>query len=206
MPQGQDERVEAKARSVRISTRMRRLNVNLATRPLRNRRLFLLLGGLLGLAFLVTILVAVIIFFQFTIKKNVVKAGLQKADASIRTAQTEEKRLATGVKETADRDQDIIDTINGIILKKSFSWTDFLSKLEECLPDSSYILSLAPTLIDNTRVQFSVKVASQSLDDLLALINRLQDLNFSRPRVETEERNDRGQLVSEISVTYERII
>lgn len=191
---------------MRISIRMRRLNVNLATRPLRNRRLFFLLGGVLGLFFLVTSLVAVIIFFQFTMKKNVVKAGLQKTDASTRAAQTEQKRLAARVKEAVGKDQDIIDTINGIILKKSFSWTDFLSKLEECLPDSSYILSLAIPQVDNTRIQSRVKVVSQSLDDLLLLINRLQDLKFSRPRVETEERNDRGQLVSEISVTYERII
>ncbi|MFZ2053202.1 MAG: hypothetical protein WAU81_03295 [Candidatus Aminicenantales bacterium] len=182
------------------------MSVNLATRPLRNRRLFFLLGGMLGLAFLVTSLVAVIIFFQFSLKKRVVKAGLHETDASIRAAQTEEKRLAARVKEAVGKDQDIIDTINGIILKKSFSWTDFLSKLEECLPDSSYILSLAIPQIDNTRIQSRVKIVSQSLDDLLDLINRLQDLNFSRPRVETEERNDQGQLVSEISVTYERII
>jgi Tfp pilus assembly protein PilN len=185
---------------------MRRLNVNLATRPLRNRRLFLLLAGLLGAAFLVTSLIAIIIFFQFSLKRGLVKAGLEEANASIRTAQTEQKRLAARVKEAVDKDQDIIDTINGVILKKSFSWTGFLSKLEECLPNSSYILSLAVPQIDNTLMQFRVKVVSQSLDDLLDLINRLQDLNFTRPRVETEERNDRGQLVSEISVTYERAI
>lgn len=185
---------------------MRRLTLNLATRPLRNRRLFLLLGGLLGLAFLVTAVLAIVIFLQFTLKKNAVRAGLRKAEESITTAQSEQKRLAARLKEAADKDQDIIDTINSIILRKSFSWTDFLSKLEECLPDPSYILSMTPTLVDDTRVQFRFQVVSQSLDDLLALINKLQDLKFSQPRVETEERNDRGELTSEISVTYERII
>ena len=185
---------------------MRRLNPNLATRPLRNRRLFWLLGGLGGLAFLVTALLAIIIFFQFTLKKNVVRAGLQKADETVKMAQSEQKRLGIRLKEAAKKDRDIIDTINSIILKKSFSWTDFLSKLEECLPDPSYILSLAPTLVDDTRVQFRFRVVSQNLDDLLALINKLQDLKFTQPRVETEERNDRGQLTSEISVNYERVI
>jgi hypothetical protein len=185
---------------------MRRLNVNLATRPLRNHRLFVLLGGLLGLAFLITSLVAIILFFQFSLKKSMTRAELEKADATIRTAQTEQKRLAAKVKEAVDKDQEYIDTINGIILKKSFSWTEFLSKLEECLPNPSYILSLAIPQIDNTRIQFRVKVVSMSLDDLVALINRLQDMKFSQPRVETEERNDRGQLISEISVTYERTI
>jgi Tfp pilus assembly protein PilN len=185
---------------------MRRLNLNLATRPLRNRRLFLLLGGLLGLAFLVTALLAIFLFLQFTLKKNVVRSGLKKADETINTAQSEQKRLGIRLKEAAKKDQDFIDTINSIILRKSFSWTDFLSKLEECLPDSSYILSMSPTLVEDTRIQFRFRVVSQSLDDLLALINKLQDLKFSQPRVETEERDDRGQLTSEISVTYERDI
>jgi Tfp pilus assembly protein PilN len=185
---------------------MRRLNLNLATRPLRNRRLFLLVGGLLGLAFLVTALLAIILFFQFTLKKGAVQAGLQKADQTVKAAQSEQKRLEVRLKETANKDQDIIDAINSIILRKSFSWTDFLSKLEECLPDSSYILSMAPTLVDDTRIQFRFRVVSPSLDDLLALINKLQALKFSQPRVETEESNDRGQLTSEISVTYERVI
>jgi hypothetical protein len=65
---------------------------------------------------------------------------------------------------------------------------------------------MTPTLVDNTRIQFRFRVVSLSLDDLLALINKLQDLKFSQPRVETEERNERGQLTSEISVTYERVI
>ena len=185
---------------------MQRLNPNLATRPLRNRRLFLLLGGVLGLAFLVTALLAVILLLQFTLKKNGVRASLKKADETIVKAQSEQKRLDARLKEAGQKDQDIIDTINSIILRKSFSWTDFLSKLEECLPGPSYILSLAPTLVDDTRIQFHFRIVSQNLDDLLTLINKLQELKFSQPRVETEERNDRGQLTSEISVIYERVI
>jgi len=193
-------------RSLKLTPRMKKVNVNLAARPLRNRRLFFLLGGVFGMAFMVTSLAAVIIFFQFSLKKGEVKASLKKIDASIEAAQTEQTRLVARVSEAVNKDRDLIDTINGIILKKSFSWTDFLSGLEECLPDSSYILSLAIPQVDNTRIQFRIKVVSQNLDELLALINRLQELNFSRPRVETEERNAQGQLVSEISVTYERNI
>jgi len=185
---------------------MRRLNPNLATKPLRNRRLFRLLGGLLGLAFLIAAFLAVFLFLRFTLKKSTVRAGLKRANESVTTAQSEQKRLGTRINEAAKKDQGTIDTINGVILRKSFSWTSFLSKLEECLPDASYILSLAPTLVDDTRVQFRFRVVSQNLDDLLALINKLQELKFSQPRVETEERNDRGQLTSDISVTYERVI
>lgn len=185
---------------------MRRLNLNLAARPLRNRRLFAFLGGGLGLAFLVTALLAIILLFQFTLKKNAVQASIQKANATIKSSQSEQKRLGTQLKEAAKMDQDIVETINSIILKKSFSWTDFLSKLEDVLPGPSYILSLAPTLVDDTRIQFRFRVVSQNLDGLLALINKLQELKFTQPRVETEEKNERGQLTSEIAVTYERVL
>jgi cell division protein FtsL len=185
---------------------MRRLGLNLATRPLRNRRLFAFLGGALGLAFLTVALLAIVTFFRFTLKKNGVQASLRKADETIKTSQSEQKRLGTQVKEAARKDQDIVDAVNSIILRKSFSWTDFLSKLEDALPNPSYILSLAPTLVDDTRVQFRFRVVSQNLEGLLALINKLQELKFTQPRVETEERNERGQLASDISVTYERIL
>lgn len=185
---------------------MQRLNLNLATKPLRNRRLFMLLAGLLGLAFLVTAFLAVFFLLQVILKKDTVRADMKKADKTIRTARSEQKQLSTRVQEAAKKNQDIVDTINSIILRKSFSWTDFLSKLEECLPDTSYILSLAPTLVHDNLVQFRFRVVSPGLDELLALINKLQAMKFSQPRVETEEKDDRGQLTSDISVTYERII
>jgi hypothetical protein len=185
---------------------MRRLNPNLATRPLRNRRLFFLLGGLLGFVFLATAILAVFLLFQSTLRKNAVRAGLKEAEETIRTAQSEQKRLAVRINEAAKKDGRTIDTINSIILRKSLSWTDLLSKLEQCLPDPSYILSIVPTSVDDTQIQFRFRVVSRNLDDLLALINKLQELKFSGPRVETEERDDRGQLTSDILVTYERAV
>jgi hypothetical protein len=185
---------------------MRRLSLNLATRPLRNRRLFSVAGGLLGLAFLVAAFLAIIIFFQFTLKKGAVRARLRAADETSSSAQTEQKRLGNRVKEAVTKDQDLIDAINSIILRKSFSWTDLLSKLEDCLPDPSYILSLAPTQVGDTRVQFRFRVVSRSLDDHLALLNKLQEMKFNIPHVDFEERDERGLLTSEISVTYERVI
>lgn len=185
---------------------MRRISLNLATSPLRNRRLFFFLAGCVGLGLLLAVLLAGIFFLRFNLKKRTVKASLKKVEETIQTDQREAKRLSVRNKEADKKDKEKVDLINSIILKKSFSWTEFLSKLEECLPDSSYILSLAPTLVDDSRVQFRFKVVSQSLDDLLKLVNNFQAQKFSQIRVENEERNERGQLTSEISVSYERNI
>jgi Tfp pilus assembly protein PilN len=185
---------------------MKRTSLNLATSPLRNRRLYFFLGGLLGLGILVLALLAGIFFVRFTLKKRIVRGSLETVDQRIQADQREIKRLSIKNKETAKKDRKKLDLINSIILKKSFSWTEFLSKLEDCLPDSSYILSLSPTLVDDSRVQIRFKVVSQSLDDLLKLVNNLQAQKFNPPRVESEERNERGQLTSEITVSYERTI
>lgn len=185
---------------------MKRISLNLATSPLRNRRLFFFLGGCVGLGLFLLALLAGVFFLRFNLKKRTVKVLLTKAEEAILTDQREGKRLSAKNKEAVKKDKEKVDLINSIILKKSFSWTGFLSKLEECLPDSSYILSLAPTLAEDSRVQFRFKVVSQSLDDFLKLVNNLQAQKFSQIRVESEERNDRGQLTSEISVSYERNI
>lgn len=206
MIQAKKEGATETARSVKGTSGRRRLDVNLATRPLRNRRLFFSLAGSLGLALLAVTLLAVIVFFRFSLKKNEIRARLQENESAIRTAQAEQKRVSTRTQEAVKKERDFVDAINNIILKKSLSWTDFLSKLEECLPDSSYILSMSIPQVDSRRIQFRIRVASRNLNDLLALINKLQDLGFSQPRVETEERNSQGQLVSEISVTYERSV
>jgi hypothetical protein len=50
-----------------------------------------------------------------------------------------------------------------------------------------------------------LKVVSQTLDDHIALITNLNALKFSGIMVQNEDRNDRGEIVSEISLTYERL-
>jgi Tfp pilus assembly protein PilN len=126
-------------------------------------------------------------------------------EEAISADQKEQRRLSAKAKEAAKKDRHRVDMVNSIILKKSFPWTDLLSRLEDCLPDSSYILSLAPTLVDDARVRVRFKVVSQNLDELLKLINNLEAKKFN-PRSESEERSNRGELTSEITVSYERNI
>lgn len=185
---------------------MKPLDLNLATRPRRNRRLFLFLAGWLGLALVVVVVAATFLFVRFTLKKSVVRAGLRAAEETIRVADTEQKRLAVKIREAVRKDQKTIDSLNGIILRKSFAWTELLSKLEVALPSSCHILSLTPTQVEDVRIRVRFKVASPTLEELLSLIDKLDEMKFTEIRFENEERNNLGQLTSEISVTYERAL
>jgi len=185
---------------------MRRITLNLAAHPLRNRRFYFFLTGCLGLGIVVIFLFSARLSLGYYRKGKAAKDALAAVETSITVAQREEKRLSSRVQDAAKKDKDKIDLMNSIILRKSFPWTDFFSHLETCLPGSSYILSLAPTLVDNSRIQMRFKVVSRSLDDLLALLNNLRALNFRQIRVESEDRDSQGKLTSEISISYERSI
>jgi hypothetical protein len=100
------------------------------------------------------------------------------------------------------QDKSQIDLVNSIILRKVFSWTELLSTLEKSLPDSSYILSLAPTLTEGSVLQLKLKVVSQDLDKLTEFLNKLKASKF-RIRLEGEIDSENGLLISEVSLSHE---
>ena len=186
--------------------RQRRINLNLASHPLRNRRLFYLLASSLGLIFLLVLLSAGDIYFSYKGKAKKIESSMMKADQSIKKAQRQKKQYTTRIEKIAKENKGMVDLINSLIYKKSFSWIDFLSCLEDSLPDSSYIVSLAPTISENLKMNVRFGVVSGSLDELLKLINNLEALKFKQIKVLNEARNDDGSLRSEISLTYEKNI
>lgn len=80
---------------------------------------------------------------------------------------------------------------------------EFLSALEEALPASCYIESLAPTLKENNQMEVRLKIAAPSLDDLLLLNQNLYKKNFKGIRIVSESISDVGILIGEITLIYE---
>jgi hypothetical protein len=182
----------------------RPLNVNLASHPLRNRRFFFLVFSVLVVLLLVTSFFAGKIFIRFRSEAQHAKDSIRQTERLIRDTQREEKGLTSKINEAVKKDKSYIDLVNSIILKKSFSWIEFFADLEKSLPDSSYIVSLAPTLSDDSDLRLRLRVACLSVNDLLKLIDNLIALEFSKIQIEGETQNERGLLISEISVSYER--
>jgi len=183
-----------------------RISLNLATHPSRNRRLFISCLAFLGAVFLLLSVFGGIVYFSYVDRDKEVKTSLLKIDQSIRKLQDREQKTRARIDKIAADYKETVNAINGLIFRKSFSWVDFLSCLEESLPDSSYIVSLAPTLTDELQVRVRVAVISRSLDDLLDLINNLRRMRFKNISVLNEVRNKQGLLRSEISLIYERNI
>jgi hypothetical protein len=144
------------------------------------------------------------IFFDYMFKAHDIKGSIEKKDRQIKKAQREEKKYSTRIDDAKQRDGQKIDLINTIILRKSFSWIELLSDIENSLPDSSYITSLVPTLSDDLRMKLRIRVISPDVNDLLKFIQNLRDLNFDKIEIKSEAKKEGGNLLSEISLNYEK--
>jgi Tfp pilus assembly protein PilN len=182
------------------------LNLNLATRPLRNRRLYgtavRLFAGLLVVLAGLTV---------FAILKYGGEASRLKATRTGNTglqseADREVKRLTADIKQVERTSRARVDLVNGIILRKTFSWTGLLTELENALPGPSYITSLSPDFTASGAVTMSMRVTSRSLEDVLAFINNLTARGFKNIQVFGDRRSEDGRIITEMSLTYERAL
>jgi len=185
---------------------LRKLNLNLASNPLRNRRFFYLLFSLLIAAVLLVSFFAEKNFLKYRNEAKKIKVSISTTDQMTKNAQRDEKNHSTMIESAALKYEPKVDLINSIILRKSFSWIQFFSDLESSLPDSSYIVSMEPVLAEHSRLQLRLKIATSSVNDLLELIDNLKELKFDQIRMRSENLRENGMLVSEISLSYERNI
>ncbi|MFW6128960.1 MAG: hypothetical protein ACOC6P_01785, partial [Candidatus Aminicenantaceae bacterium] len=134
------------------------------------------------------------------------KESSEKIGQRINNIQRSEKKISTSIRNTAEGMKDQVNFINMIIFRKSFSWSHFFYSIEKALPSSNYIISLSPEISRGSNMKVRLKVVSSGLDVLLQFLNNLKKLNFKSIKLMNERKDDRGMLVSEISLSYERNI
>lgn len=181
----------------------KKANVNLASQPLRNRRFFFTLLSLAAGLFLVVAGLSALSYSKSRAREGSVRGSLVEMRRMTETARKEKNDWSLQIRDLSRKYRDKIDSTNAIILKKSFSWVDFFSKLEEALPTASFITWFASIQAAEGNFEFKFKVVSQSLSDLLALIQRLDALGFKNISMRNEV-SQPGQVVSEIALSHER--
>jgi len=180
------------------------LNLNLATRPLRNRRLYrAALGGLTVLLVAFAGLAAFIVV-KYGGENGRLKAAMAVTAKDRDKASAEEKRLRADITREEKIGRARVDLVNEIIQKKMFSWTGFLTALEESLPGPSAITALAPSFTSGGAIGVQMRVTSRSQEDLLAFITALMAHGFKDPRVGGVQKDEASRLIAEITATYER--
>lgn len=182
------------------------LSLELASHPLRNRRLFFLC-----LIFLVVLCVSVAVvsgsrYFKFKNEREKTQLKIEEVEQKKGIVQLKKVQVTDQIESVSAANQAKIDFINSLINRKSFSWIDFLSDLESALPAGCYIVSMAPTPLGELGMEVRVRVASPHLDDLLQLVTQLLKQGFENVLIRSEELVDNGLLISEVSFNYEKHI
>lgn len=182
------------------------LDLNLATRPLRNRRLYASAVRVLAALLVVLAGLAAFVILKYGGETSKLKSSRAEAGKVRNEAQLEEKGLKANITRMEKASRTRVDLVNGIIQKKVFSWTGLLTELERSLPGPSYLTTLTPGFTSDGTVSLEMRVMSRSIDDLTVFITALYAHGFKNVRVGGEQRSDDGRLISEITATYERAL
>jgi len=184
-------------------TAAKKLDINLAGRPLRNRRFFFASMGVLAVLAVLFLGLGLGTLIRSKSQQARALSGYDRLDIVIKNEERSRTAREAEIKSLTVRTQDRIDRVNEIIMKKAFRWTEFFTMLEGALPASSYISSMAPVAAVEGRFEIKFKVVSRTMGDLLQLTQNLLTVTGRPPFVLNETRSG-GQLVSEITLTYEK--
>jgi type IV pilus assembly protein PilN len=152
-----------------------RLDINLATRPYEDARKF---WGRWGLGVgLVGILTLLLLSFTVNEWRNAGKdrqeiAGLQAQIAERDRERTQDQAVLDQPANRSTRDQS--QFVNGLIQRKSFSWTRVFEDLEQVMPPNLHVVSLRPELNEQNQIQLDMKVAGDNRSASIELVHRME--------------------------------
>jgi len=184
--------------------REKSLHLNLASFPIRNRRFFLILTGLLAAVFLVVTISGTVMFGRYSIKTRGLRISLVEAQDQIRAIEREQTLSDLRIENMEKENRGDVEFFNGIIFQKTFSWADLLTRFEKALPDGCHLVSLRPVINEDLSLSLSFEFASPDMKGLLELVNRMRSLGFSNIRLLKESSGERGKTYYELVVRYDR--
>lgn len=166
--------------------RMNNWNIllNLASQPSRNRRLYYLLFFFL----LAMVALAAFLLFYLNLKSYSDYQELKKNSQALLEKKAslieENKQLSKEIEKYRPLGG-LVEEVNALIEKKSFSWLIFFDHLEKALPGQSYLVSISPSATEAGR-EFRVQVALSRREDLKEFLNNLQSAGFSNLKLLNE--------------------
>ncbi len=179
------------------------LRTNLSTRPFYNER------GVRAALALVAILVVAITAWQIT---RVVRLSRYKTElsASIRRNQQEADdftRRASDVRRSLNTKELAVVGVeakeaNGLIERRTFSWTALFNQLEATLPEDVMLTSVRPEFTDG-RTYVSLEIQARRSDDIGTFWDRLEKTGqFRDVQWSNETVTDDGLVRMAMSATY----
>ena len=152
-----------------------RLDINLATRPYEDAREFWAVWGLgvglLGVVTLILLSWAVRGWSEAGRDRHEI-AQLQQQIAERDDERKQDQAVLDLPANRSTRDQS--QFLNGLIQRKSFSWTRVFEDLERVMPPNLHVVSLRPELNEQNQMQLDMRVAGDTRAAVVELVHRME--------------------------------
>jgi Tfp pilus assembly protein PilN len=152
-----------------------RLDINLATRPYEDAREFWARWGLgVGLLAVLTLL---LLGWAMRGWQNAGRdrQNIEQLQAQIAERDHERSQAQAFLDMTANRStRDQSQFLNGLIQRKSFSWTRVFEELELVMPANLHVVSLRPELTEQNQMQLEMRVAGDTRGAAVNLVQRME--------------------------------
>lgn len=182
-----------------------RFDINLATRPFQDTRtIYFRWGAALGGVICITVaLVALAVMnWRQTREINKSMAQVQQQIAQLDQQKNADEAL---LNQAANRDtRQRSQFLNGLIVRKSFSWTRAFADLEKLMPARVHLLKIEPQLTPDNQLKIKMTVAGSSRDKALDLVRKLETSNeFRHAAIEKETTKTGSNIDPEGSVEFD---
>lgn len=151
-----------------------KLSVNLATRPLENKRSFVAFAALFGaieIAALVLLSHAAFVSWRSSRDLRVEIAGLRSQIHSDMQKQQELRNYFQTPKAAEILNRAAF--LNSLIDERGFPWTKVFMDIEQTLPPGVRVVSIAPRLVDN-RARVTLVVGADSDENMVKFLQALE--------------------------------
>ncbi len=151
-----------------------RLDINLATRPYEDAREFWARWGLgVGLLAVLTLFLLGLTVNDWTKagrdRHEIARLQQQIAERDQERAQAQAFLDLAANRSTRDQSQ----FLNGLIQRKSFSWTRVFEDLEQVMPPNLHVASLRPGLNEQNQMELEMHVAGDTRAAAVDLVHRM---------------------------------
>lgn len=152
-----------------------RLDINLATRPYEDAREFWLRWGLVvGLLGILT-LALVVVTVRGWINAGRDRNEIARIESQIAERDHERAKAQAFLDMAVNRStRDQSQFLNGLIQRKSFSWTRVFEELELVMPSNLHVVSLKPELNDQNQMELEMRVECETRAAAVELVHRME--------------------------------
>ena len=167
---------------------MLRVPLNLASKPFFNNRKFYAASLVLGLALVVLSTANLLLYLAH--RSQSLRLNRELADQTAEAGRLEQEQQEIWARLQRPETEDflnLVDYLNPLIARRTFSWTRFLNQLENLVPNRLQIVAITPRIVES-EVVVEIFCNARSGADYIEFVSRLEaDPDFYQVNLMSED-------------------